>query len=187
MVLSVAALAQTLHFCFSVLCSSPLPRTARLEAKTKSLHLPQSLSSELSSQSLSWSQTQRSGMQRRLSQRNSLSVHARGADRKHKTQYSCKKAVLSSVFRESNVNEEIFIFLTYYFELSHQTHRVSNNALWAHKFTAWFNSFPLKETKWSILITVMFSALFKFSRAKGDRLPHSLFLTHRGQAVSGGW
>lgn len=47
---------------------------------TKSLHLPQSLSSELSSQSLSWSQTQRSGMQRRFPQRNSLSVQERGAE-----------------------------------------------------------------------------------------------------------
>lgn len=43
---------------------------------------PQSLSSELSSQSLSWSQTQRSGMQRRLSQRYSLSVHVRGTEGK---------------------------------------------------------------------------------------------------------
>lgn len=56
--------------------------TARSRAKTKSLHLPQSLSSELSSQSLSWSQTQRLGTQRRLSQRYSLSVHDRGTGRK---------------------------------------------------------------------------------------------------------
>lgn len=57
-------------------------QTTRSRAKTKSLPLPQSLSSELSSQSLSWSQTQRLGTQRRLSQRYSLSVHERGAGRK---------------------------------------------------------------------------------------------------------
>lgn len=70
------------HEVWLLLClCSPLLLTNR--QPTKSLHLPQSLSSELSSQSLSWSQTQRSGMQRRLSQRNSLSVHARGAEARH--------------------------------------------------------------------------------------------------------
>lgn len=66
---------------FFLLCMlMPRAITHERAANKRRAHSPQSLSSELSSQSLSWSQTQRSGMQRRLSQRNSLSVHARGAE-----------------------------------------------------------------------------------------------------------
>lgn len=82
-----------LFFC---LCSPPLLTNRQ---PTKSLHLPQSLSSELSSQSLSWSQTQRSGMQRRLSQRNSLSVHARGAEAKHERRRNLKISNVSRIFK----------------------------------------------------------------------------------------
>lgn len=43
--------------------------------------------------------------------------------------------------------------------------------------------FPCWEAALSLL-TGMFSDMFKFSRAKGDRLLHSLFQTCRGQPVS---
>lgn len=50
----------------------------------------------------------------------------------------------------------------------------------------WWNPqslFPCWEAALSLL-TGMFSDMFKFSRAKGDRLLHSLFQTCRGQPVS---